>query len=78
MEIYMHTNCQVCGNPVFSARDYGTESDGRLNRDYCSNCYRGGHFYAKDWTYSSDTPMPAAFNGVYGEPNGISGAGIIA
>lgn len=44
----MYRNCQVCGNPIFSAVAFGTDSDGRLNRDYCSNCYRGGHFYSKD------------------------------
>jgi hypothetical protein len=54
----MYNNCQVCGNPIFSAHDYGTEPDGRRNRDFCSNCYKSGHFYPQDWCSDQDGPLP--------------------
>ena len=54
----MFKNCQACGNPIFSANSFGTETDGRLNTDYCSNCYKGGHFFSKDWTDDADMPVP--------------------
>jgi hypothetical protein len=54
----MFRHCQSCGNPVFSANSFGTEANGQINQDYCSNCYKSGHFYSKDWTSGSDLPMP--------------------
>lgn len=62
----MYRNCQVCGNPLFSMNDYGTDMDGRLNRDYCSNCYKTGHFYNRDWDADSDDPMPAPYARLFG------------
>jgi hypothetical protein len=55
----MYNNCQVCGNSIFSANDYGTESNGQRNRDFCSNCYKGGHFYTHDWRSVEDGPLPS-------------------
>ena len=45
----MFSHCQVCGNPLFSPQDYGTEPDGGLNQDFCSNCYKEGRFYTRDY-----------------------------
>lgn len=42
----MTKNCQVCGNPMFSMNDLGSNDDGTFNTDYCSNCYRNGEFTA--------------------------------
>ena len=54
----LQKNCQVCGNPMFSQDYYGTEADGALNPDFCSNCYKSGHFY--DRQSSDDTFPPIA------------------
>jgi hypothetical protein len=54
----MYSNCQSCGNTVFSINDYGTDGDGRRNRDFCSNCYKGGKFYRQDWRGFEDGPYP--------------------
>lgn len=78
----MQKNCQVCGNPIFSANDYGTDSDGRLNQDFCSNCYRAGHFYSRDPIGDTDevagmvngVVYPGMFAGRTG-PGFLSGTG---
>ncbi len=36
--------CQVCGSPIVSADSHGTEANGQLSRDFCSNCYQNGQF----------------------------------
>jgi hypothetical protein len=54
----MYDNCQACGNAIISALDYGTEPDGRRNRDFCTNCYKSGNFYSHDWRGYEDGPMP--------------------
>jgi len=43
----MQSNCQVCGNPMYSQSYCGTETDGSLNPEFCSNCYKGGQFYSR-------------------------------
>jgi hypothetical protein len=61
----MYGNCQSCGNAIF---DYGTEEDGSRNRDFCTNCYKSGHFYKHDWTGYEDGPIPMMalpFNGLF-------------
>ena len=40
---YQHF-CQSCGMPLASDADCGTEADGSLNREYCTYCYKDGHF----------------------------------
>ena len=55
------SNCQVCGNPMFSQSYCGTDADGSLNMDYCSNCYKGGQFYTRDGEGNIiDSAMPWA------------------
>jgi hypothetical protein len=71
----MYRNCQSCGNAIFSVNDYGTESDGRLNRDYCSNCYKGGQFYSRDWKVGDANPAPMSFTGWYNGYSGFAGMG---
>ena len=44
----LHSNCQVCGNSMFSISYCGRDTDGAINPDYCSNCYKYGQFYSKD------------------------------
>ncbi len=36
--------CQSCGMPLQNASDFGTEADGKPNREYCTYCYRQGEF----------------------------------
>ena len=40
---YQHF-CQSCGMPLASDADCGTEADGSLSREYCTYCYKDGHF----------------------------------
>lgn len=76
----MYNNCQVCGNPIFSATDYGTDADGRLNTDFCSNCYKGGNFYSRDDGGGLDdrisyAPLLAGRSGL-GMTNGFGNGGM--
>lgn len=48
----LHSNCQVCGNPMYSQSYFGTEAGGQLNPDFCSNCYKSGQFHASQDGYS--------------------------
>lgn len=52
--------CQVCGNSMYSSSYCGTEGDGTANADFCSNCYRGGEFYSRQWEYNllDNTSVP--------------------
>jgi hypothetical protein len=36
--------CQVCGNTIFNERYYSHNEVGRVNSDFCSDCYKNGHF----------------------------------
>lgn len=36
--------CQSCGMPLAKAEDFGTNSDGSKNEDYCTYCYQNGAF----------------------------------
>lgn len=36
--------CQSCAMPLRKAEDLGTETDGGVNTEYCSHCYREGSF----------------------------------
>lgn len=36
--------CQSCGMPLMSDADCGTNADGSINNDYCTYCYKDGHF----------------------------------
>ena len=45
----LRSNCRVCGNPMYSQNSFGTELDGSLNPDYCSNCYKAGQFFSRYW-----------------------------
>lgn len=36
--------CQSCGMPFFKDEHHGTEADGSPSEDYCSWCYKDGHW----------------------------------
>lgn len=36
--------CQSCGRMISRSEEYGCESDGALNREFCRDCYRNGDF----------------------------------
>ena len=36
--------CQSCGMPMEKDGDFGTNSDGGRNEDYCCYCYKEGEF----------------------------------
>ena len=36
--------CQSCGMPMKTAEEFGTNKDGSLNTDYCTYCFKDGHF----------------------------------
>jgi hypothetical protein len=36
--------CQSCGVPIRRGEDHGTSAKGTRVDDYCSHCYRDGHF----------------------------------
>jgi len=36
--------CQSCGMPMKEPSDFGTNSDGRQNREYCNFCFQLGKF----------------------------------
>ena len=49
------SNCQACGNPMYSQDYYGTDENGSLNSAFCSNCYKSGKFYSSSLNaYTSD------------------------
>jgi len=36
--------CQSCGMPMVTAGEFGTNSDGSMNKDYCVYCFKDGKF----------------------------------
>ncbi len=38
------TICQSCGTPITSPEEFGTNSDGTPNYEYCINCFQNGDF----------------------------------
>lgn len=36
--------CQSCGMPMQKNEDFGTNTDGSKNEEYCHFCYRDGKF----------------------------------
>jgi len=65
----LHSHCQVCGNPMHSQSYFGTEADGALNPDYCSNCYKSGQFYNRQGAYGA---MPLSWPMFTGGSAGMS------
>lgn len=43
-EKYLNLYCQSCGMPMQTADQFGTNTDGSLNQDYCCYCYKDGAF----------------------------------
>ncbi len=43
----MEKICQSCGMPLKSESDFGSDKDGKLNKDYCKYCYQNGEFVDK-------------------------------
>jgi len=39
--------CQSCGMPMKNMTDFGTDSDGSINTEYCHYCYEEGEFTDK-------------------------------
>lgn len=44
MEELQGQNCQSCGMPMQKNEDFGTNTDGSKNEDYCHFCYKDGKF----------------------------------
>jgi len=36
--------CQSCGMPMQKSKDFGTNTDGSKNEEYCHYCYKDGRF----------------------------------
>ena len=36
--------CQSCGMPMTNKEDFGTNSDGSKNKEYCRFCYKKGKY----------------------------------
>ena len=36
--------CQSCGMPMMKSEDFGTNTDGSKNEEYCTYCYQNGKF----------------------------------
>ena len=36
--------CQSCGMPMVTPEEFGTNSDGSVNKDYCAYCFKDGKF----------------------------------
>jgi|SRR3989304_3656156 len=36
--------CQSCAMPVQKPKDFGTNTDGSINKEYCHYCYQKGMF----------------------------------
>lgn len=36
--------CQVCGNTIFNKSYMSHNADGSVNYDFCSACFKNGHF----------------------------------
>ena len=42
--------CQSCGMPMQKDDDFGSNSDGTKNKDYCHFCYEDGKFLDEEIT----------------------------
>jgi hypothetical protein len=42
--VYNGHVCQSCGMPLQCVDDYGTNSDGSRNEEYCHFCFQNGRF----------------------------------
>jgi hypothetical protein len=36
--------CQSCGMPMVAPKEFGTDSDGSANGEYCVYCFKNGKF----------------------------------
>lgn len=36
--------CQSCSMPITKEEEFGTNKDGKINKDYCKYCYMNGKF----------------------------------
>lgn len=43
-------SCQSCGMPLVTPDQFGTSASGSRVSDYCSYCYRDGHFTEPNMT----------------------------
>jgi hypothetical protein len=39
--------CQSCGMPMTKTEDFGTNTDGSPNQEYCCYCFQNGEFTVK-------------------------------
>lgn len=42
--------CQSCSMPMQKPEDFGTNTDGSLNKDYCTHCFKFGAFNSPNET----------------------------
>ncbi len=47
--------CQSCAMPMQKPEDFGTNSDGNQNNEYCRYCFQKGGFTAPDLTLEQMT-----------------------
>jgi hypothetical protein len=38
-------HCVTCGMPLMKTEDFGTNSDGSRNEQYCCHCMQGGNLF---------------------------------
>ena len=63
--------CQSCGMPLTKPENLGTEADGTANDEYCTYCYRDGHF-TWDCTMEEMIRHCAEFHEEFRDENGKS------
>ena len=61
--------CQSCGMPMEKDGDFGTNSDGGRNEDYCCYCYKEGEF-TDNMTMEDMIRFNLKFNEENGNPFG--------
>ena len=63
--------CQSCGMPLTKPENLGTEADGTANDEYCTYCYRAGHF-TWDCTMEEMIEQCAQFHDQFKDESGRS------
>ncbi|AVH75387.1 zinc ribbon domain-containing protein [Weissella koreensis] len=59
--------CQSCGMPIEHLEDFGTNSNGIRNREYCNYCFENGKF--NDPNLTIDDMIKINLDGLDHNPN---------
>jgi hypothetical protein len=51
--------CQSCGMPMERKKDFGTNADNSISKDYCVHCFQKGRFSYPDMTLKQMIDMLA-------------------